>query len=790
MISTVYNGSISRSNDRGETFQQVNFGTSATDPFYNALALMENAEDLNTKDSVFYSPDIAKSAGDTITYYSSTLNVPIKHVLTDTLHVYNTFDTVISLGDTDVYVTRDSTDTLILPDYVQSYFITQRGNGAYITRDMLRFSTNPEWWKLFEITGNDLHSHEISTDMNYAWSGSYFNGKITRVSGLANAYTQQAADVNFKPSTSDTLLLLSSLPSSTDELLLISPKINNSDTLLVIANIPNSSDSLIFIDDVPASTDTLIELANIPNSSDSLLEIANLPQSSDEVVLIDIVPNSAVDSLIEISSGDTITGLDIDAINLTTDYELYTFIDGSGIGDTIMGSDFLSSVDFASDEYFYLDGSPINVLVTGSNIDNIDFISSADQYSYLNSDPLIITVTGTAIESIDFTMDYTLYTFLDGSQIADTILGSDFYSINLYSDLYANIDGSSLDVIRTGSEISSIDFSSDYNLYNYTDGSTVGDTISGSDFGTINLYSDFYIYLDGTSVDAVVTGTSISQIDFENNYSLYKWHHSTQSSSLNGTALEYCIGTKTINLTGTVSDISIDPKNPDNVCIVIGGTGGNHVYYSSNATSSNPTFSAIDGDLPDMPVFGCVIEKDPATDVIIIGTEYGVFSTDNINGNNTSWIANNAEIGPIPIFDICQQWRDWEDGYDNGVRRVRNSGSIYACTFGRGIWRADNLLSIAEPYVINEANGINQLSLYPNPTQDNANISFTLNSSSDVSVQVFDLSGKVVKSIYNNYPFSRGTHNMNFSVEGLQLGTYLVLVKSNTEQKVVKFIKY
>ena len=29
-----------------------------------------------------------------------------------------------------------------------------------------------------------------------------------------------------------------------------------------------------------------------------------------------------------------------------------------------------------------------------------------------------------------------------------------------------------------------------------------------------------------------------------------------------------------------------------------------------------------------MPVFGCVIEKDPSTDYIIIGTEYGVFSTD------------------------------------------------------------------------------------------------------------------------------------------------------------------
>ena len=40
----------------------------------------------------------------------------------------------------------------------------------------------------------------------------------------------------------------------------------------------------------------------------------------------------------------------------------------------------------------------------------------------------------------------------------------------------------------------------------------------------------------------------------------------------------------------------------------------------------NPTFSSIDGDLPDMPVFGCIVERDPSTDIIVIGTAYGVYS--------------------------------------------------------------------------------------------------------------------------------------------------------------------
>ena len=137
------------------------------------------------------------------------------------------------------------------------------------------------------------------------------------------------------------------------------------------------------------------------------------------------------------------------------------------------------------------------------------------------------------------------------------------------------------------------------------------------------------------------------------------------------------------NVSGTITDISVDPTNPDNVCIVTGGTSTSHVYYSTNATSDNPTFTSIDGDLPDMPVFGCIVERDPSTDIIVIGTAYGVYSTDNINGNSTNWVPNNAEIGPIPVYDICQQWRDWEEGLEGGLQKSRKS-RCYLCLY---LWK-------------------------------------------------------------------------------------------------------
>jgi len=492
IITTVYNGSISRSSDKGTTSQSVPApctGIVGQDcgPFYNAIALMENPEDLNTQDSVIYVPSQDMDAGDTITYFSSSFGIPIKHVLSQNINVYDTMNIV----GTDTFITVTGADTLTLPDYVQSYFITQNDASVYITRDMMRFTTNPEWWRLFNYNSS-IKSFEISHNMDYAWCGNY--GSLIRVSGLANAYSKQAADLAYRPSPSDTL--------------------------------------------------------------------------------------------IEIASGNIVTGSFVNQINFANDGDLYT----------------------------YKNGSPI---------------------------------------------EYTVH----------------------YETVY--------------------------------------------------------------------------------------------------------------NVSGRIEDISVDPSNPDNVCIVTGGTSSSHVFYSTNATADNPTFSSIDGDLPDMPVLGCIIERDPTTDIIVIGTAYGVFTTDNINGNNTNWVANNSEIGAIPVYDICQQWRDWEDPMEGGYRKVNNPGAIYACTYGRGIWRADNLLSIQEPIEGNTSiQNISSTSIYPNPVSQNTNLSFDLNKSSLVSISIYNLSGSLVKTIYNNVLMNTGNNNIPLSTSDLSMGTYLVVVDSDQDKNVVKFVKY
>ena len=193
-----------------------------------------------------------------------------------------------------------------------------------------------------------------------------------------------------------------------------------------------------------------------------------------------------------------------------------------------------------------------------------------------------------------------------------------------------------------------------------------------------------------------------------------------------------------------------------------------------------------------MPVFGSVLERDPSTDVIVIGTEYGVFTTDNPVGTSTTWTPCNDEIGPIPVFDVQQQWRDWEEGFDSirRFRRVENPGAIYACTHGRGVWRADNLLS-------DQNHDENQISLnpislnvFPNPASSVVNVSFVGPVNEEISLDIYDLNGRKINSIIDNEISNGKFYNITLDVSTYPLGTYLVVMTSNSVNKVSKFIKY
>ena len=217
----------------------------------------------------------------------------------------------------------------------------------------------------------------------------------------------------------------------------------------------------------------------------------------------------------------------------------------------------------------------------------------------------------------------------------------------------------------------------------------------------------------------------------------------------------------------------------DHVVVVTGGSG-RKVYESTNGSGASPTFTNITSDLPSQPFYSCVIERDDAN-TIIVGGELGVYITEN---GGSSWENANGDFGYVPVFDMGQNWRNYDEG-------CLKPGSIYIGTHGRGIWSTDEYLGMPEQGDnLDKAKFIpNNINIYPNPMTDNGTIAFDLDNNSDVLIHIFNLSGQLVRTI-NHQGMMAGSNVITFGVADLQSGAYIVRLKAGDQVETAKFIKY
>lgn len=237
-----------------------------------------------------------------------------------------------------------------------------------------------------------------------------------------------------------------------------------------------------------------------------------------------------------------------------------------------------------------------------------------------------------------------------------------------------------------------------------------------------------------------------------------------------------------------VTGIGVD-GDPDHVVITLGLYAGTQkVRESLNATGA-ATFTNISGNLPQidlagggptsLPVYSVVIDRDDPN-TIVIGTDQGAYVTTN---GGTTWENCSGPMGKVPVFDMLQNWRTWNEG-------CYRPGEIYAGTHGRGIFASESFLSTPdqdqlalEKYV---PSGIN---VYPNPMADQGNIAFTLESSSNVNIRIFNLSGQLVQEI-NEINVTAGENNISFGVSELPPGAYIIRLAAGERVETSKFIKH
>jgi hypothetical protein len=232
-----------------------------------------------------------------------------------------------------------------------------------------------------------------------------------------------------------------------------------------------------------------------------------------------------------------------------------------------------------------------------------------------------------------------------------------------------------------------------------------------------------------------------------------------------------------------VTSISIAPDN-STVLVTLGNyNNSEYVYLTTNGLDSLPIFHSVQGSLPAMPVLSSVMEmNDPNR--VILGTDFGIFSTDNISASSPDWQYESAGIGNVPVVKLKQQTNEGTYYY-----HMNNYGIIYSATYGSGLFIDTTYFT---PLGIKPVNGSpltsNQLNIYPNPATQSINISYKLEKSSDINILVYDMTGKVVftKSLGRKQV---GNHTESIDLSSVSSGTFLVRLaygNGNAFGKVIK----
>ncbi len=187
------------------------------------------------------------------------------------------------------------------------------------------------------------------------------------------------------------------------------------------------------------------------------------------------------------------------------------------------------------------------------------------------------------------------------------------------------------------------------------------------------------------------------------------------------------------------------------------------------------------------------------------------------------------QMAPSVTFDGTRYfvvWEDWRSGWDGDIygARVLTSG-VVVDTYGlelvnqlasrylpkvlsppttpfpqllltfEGYYSslgAIKALGAFYPYpsgIAEEKERFNHFSIIPNPVRDKGVVRFSLSKGKRIKIDLYDVSGKLVKNLYEGPPSSAfGFSSLSFSTEGLKGGVYLLSLKGEREEMIKKVI--
>ncbi|HAB51173.1 MAG: hypothetical protein A3K31_00580 [Ignavibacteria bacterium RIFOXYA12_FULL_35_25] len=201
--------------------------------------------------------------------------------------------------------------------------------------------------------------------------------------------------------------------------------------------------------------------------------------------------------------------------------------------------------------------------------------------------------------------------------------------------------------------------------------------------------------------------------------------------------------------------IATDPNNPSTAFATFSGfSSGNKVFKTTNF---GVNWTNISSNLPNIPV-NCLVVNPSDANNLFVGTDLGVFST--VNGGS-SWAQDNNGLANVSVADLDYRLSD---------------NKLFAATHGRSMFSTTIVTSVEEiKTTIPDKFELSQN--YPNPFNPSTKFRYALPEGKNVKVTIFDLNGRRVTELVNNYQ-NAATYEVTWNGKndsGVQVasGTYI-----------------
>jgi len=225
-----------------------------------------------------------------------------------------------------------------------------------------------------------------------------------------------------------------------------------------------------------------------------------------------------------------------------------------------------------------------------------------------------------------------------------------------------------------------------------------------------------------------------------------------------------------------VGFIEVDEHDANNIFVVFSNYNIQSIFNSNDGGESWVNLSGNLEEYPDGsgggPSVRCVrmLHYDDGV-AYFVATSAGLFSTFELNGDQTVWLQEGVnEIGNIIVDNIDTRESD---------------GWIVIATQGTGAFS-----TVFDPSGIEDVPLHDQVVLkqnWPNPCNDETKINFSIKDACNIQLKLVDINGKVIMNIADSY-FETGEHSVLVNTSLLPPGSYFYRLEANSEVSTKRMI--